>query len=102
MKYRNPKKIVRIVNHIGASKIFNIVTFPNASRQVAPKNHINSFDFNKFDKFVVMMIIGIGLCEPSIRSINGFHYNNYGCGPFYIFVQLNETMSYVISMSFHV
>jgi hypothetical protein len=51
MQYRNLKKIVRIVNHIGVFKILNIVAFPNASRQVAPKNHINSFDFNKFGKF---------------------------------------------------
>jgi hypothetical protein len=59
MQYKNPKKIVRIVNHIGASKILNIVTFPDASKQVAPINHITSFDFNEFGKFVVMMIIGL-------------------------------------------
>jgi hypothetical protein len=96
MQYKNSKKIVRIVNHIGASKILNIVAFPNASKQMAPKNHINSFDFNKFGKFVVMMIIGIGSCEPSIESINGFHYNNYRYRPLYIFVQWNGTMSSVI------
>jgi len=69
---------------------------------VAPKIQINSFDFHEFDKFTMMMIIGIGLCEPSIGSINGFHYNNYGGGSLYIFAQWNGTMSFVIYVSFHV
>jgi hypothetical protein len=99
MQYKNPKKIIITVNHIGASKILNTLAFPNASKQVAPKNHINSFDFHEFGKFAVMMIIGIGLCKPNIGS---FHYNNYGHGPLYIFVQWNGTMSFVIYVSFHV
>jgi hypothetical protein len=38
------------------------------------------------------MIIEPNFCEPNIGSINGCHYNNFGCWPLDIFVEWNGRM----------
>ncbi len=40
----------------------------------------------------VTMIIKTNFCEPNIGSINGCHYNNFGCWPLDIFVEQNGRM----------
>jgi hypothetical protein len=48
------------------------------------------------------MIIETSLCEPSIKSCNGHHYNDFGHEPFNVYVEWNGTMFSVIFGSFHV
>jgi hypothetical protein len=42
------------------------------------------------------------MCSPSIGSLNGHHYNNFGHQPLDISIEWSGTHSFVIFVSFHV